>query len=164
MGGVLLEAIVRPVAPPDRGSLVALVARAMDAPWSEDQIAGALSGTGARGWVAELTAEGLVGFVLARRVLDGLEIDLVGVDPAQRRRGLARRLLARVLRDESAEGLAEARLELADSNTPALQLYRALGFVVVGRRPRYYPDGADALLLTWRTPPGTQTADVDRAD
>jgi ribosomal-protein-alanine N-acetyltransferase len=45
-------------------------------------------------------------------------------------------------------GLAEARLELAASNDPARGLYERLGFMVVGRRKRYYPDGDDALLLS----------------
>jgi ribosomal-protein-alanine N-acetyltransferase len=40
------------------------------------------------------------------------------------------------------------QLELAATNAPALALYQGLGFVVVGRRSRYYPDGEDALLLS----------------
>jgi len=34
------------------------------------------------------------------------------------------------------------------SNRPALNLYKSLGFVPVGRRPGYYEDtGEDALIL-----------------
>ena len=90
----------------------------------------------------------VIGFVLSRRILDLLEIDLVGVDPMSRRGGVAARLLARLIEAERVAGLVEARLELSASNSAASALYAGLGFVVVGRRPRYYPDGSDALLLT----------------
>ncbi len=38
-------------------------------------------------------------------------------------------------------------LEVKASNHGALSLYSKLGFDEVGRRPRYYSDGEDALLL-----------------
>ena len=34
------------------------------------------------------------------------------------------------------------------ANEPALKLYEGLGFNQVGRRPKYYRDGGDAVLLT----------------
>ena len=38
-------------------------------------------------------------------------------------------------------------LEVAVHNAPALALYLGMGFQEVGRRPRYYKNGADALVL-----------------
>jgi ribosomal-protein-alanine N-acetyltransferase len=38
-------------------------------------------------------------------------------------------------------------LEVATGNSPALELYRRIGFVEVGRRRRYYADSSDALVL-----------------
>ena len=38
-------------------------------------------------------------------------------------------------------------IEVADRNLPARALYDAHGFVHAGLRKRYYPDGADALVL-----------------
>jgi ribosomal-protein-alanine N-acetyltransferase len=87
-------------------------------------------------------------FVLARRIVDLPEIDLVGVRTEHRPCGIARSLLDELIEDETRARLAEARLELAASNDPALGLYTRLGFMVVGRRTRYYPDGDDALLLS----------------
>jgi ribosomal-protein-alanine N-acetyltransferase len=98
--------------------------------------------------IAEGNDGAQLGFVLARRIADLLEIDLVGVRAEHRRRGIARSLLDELIEDETQAGLAEARLELAASNDPALALYESLGFMVVGRRTRYYPDGDDALLLS----------------
>ena len=134
-----------------------LAARAMDHPWSAAQIASALSSEFACLMLhsdvdssdavdADLD---LMGFVLGRRVaVDLVEIDLVAVDPDHRRQGIGRSLLEELVASEAAVGVREFNLELAAQNEPALALYSAAGFVVVGRRSRYYPDGDDALLLT----------------
>jgi len=140
----------------DLGRLTALAATCFSEPWSEAALASALAQPGARVWLAsalplaehpEALAE-VVGFVVARRIADVLEIDLVGVAPPARRRGVADRLLRALLDSEADGALNEARLELSAANAAAGALYAGLGFVVVGRRPRYYPDGSDALLLT----------------
>ena len=55
----------------------------------------------------------------------------VGVRPSQRRRGLARLLLARALAAFATDGLAVAALDVdADNATGALELYRGLGYRV----------------------------------
>ena len=38
-----------------------------------------------------------------------------------------------------------ASLEVRDGNTAARALYATAGFAPVGRRPRYYADGEDAV-------------------
>ena len=45
----------------------------------------------------------------------------------------------------------EAWLETQESNTAALNLYLSQGFRVVGRRPGYYANGEDALLLSYKS-------------
>jgi ribosomal protein S18 acetylase RimI-like enzyme len=145
-----------------------------EAGWSRAQILSNLADPGARSWITQVSdgisaaAEGselgtrgtggvggeggvgaaILGFVIARRVVEVLEIDLLGVRPALRRRGLARGLLGALIEDESRSGMTETRLELASANEAARNLYEGLGFVVVGRRTRYYPDGGDALMLS----------------
>jgi ribosomal protein S18 acetylase RimI-like enzyme len=147
-----VEKVIRRGALLDLGRLVPLVAACFEAPWSAAAIESALAGREARGWVAEATTVGagdvLLGFVLARRIVDVVEIDLVGVAPTERRCGLAARMLGALIDDERGQGAALARLELSAANTAAAELYAGMGFVVVGRRPRYYPDGSDALLLS----------------
>ena len=75
------------------------------------------------------------------------------VAPAARRRGLARALLRRFLDDALRFGAEQCFLEVRLSNTAAIALYRAEGFVAVARRAGYYPpakgaDGReDALVL-----------------
>ena len=95
-----------------------------------------------------------MGFVIGRRIDDFVEIDLLGVAPEARRLGGAAALLEDLKRIAVATGVDELRLELRASNAPARSLYRSVGFVVVGTRSRYYPDGEDACLLTCRLTTG----------
>lgn len=150
-----MDALIRRAGPGDLDRLLGLVRACFEEGWGAASLAGALSAGEARAWIAveadraSPTAEpAAIGFVLARRILDLLEIDLVGVRPDARRLGLAGDLLETLLATEARTGLVEARLELSTANEPASRLYAGLGFVVVGRRPRYYPDGTDALLLS----------------
>ena len=150
-GRTSLEWYGRSVTPSNREvleSLEGLVAESMQGGWSADSVSAAIQIPEARVRVAEGRDGAPLGFVLARRIVDLLEIDLVGVREDHRRRGIARSLLVQLIEDETQAGMAEARLELAASNDPARGLYLGLGFMVVGRRKRYYPDGDDALLLS----------------
>ena len=150
-GRIPVDVLIRGAGIDDLGRLRGVVRACFPDSWGEPALAGALRGPATRAWLAARGQDldsAVIGFVLARRILDLLEIDLVGVDPMSRRDGVAARLLARLIEAERAAGLVEARLELSASNSAATALYAGLGFVVVGRRPRYYPDGSDALLLT----------------
>ncbi len=88
-----------------------------------------------------------VAFALAWQVADELELLDLGTDPAFRRRGLARALLNALFARANAAAVSALYLEVRPSNAAALSLYRASGFTELARRPRYYPDGEDALLL-----------------
>ena len=92
-------------------------------------------------------------------VVDGdLQILKVGVDPAWRRHGIARVLLARVADDARNLGARTSSLEVRAANAGAQALYAALGYEVLGRRPRYYSDGEDALIMRGPLPTITLAA------
>ena len=77
----------------------------------------------------------VLAFLVTRHTAPGeREILNVAVEPAQRRRGLARRLLERELAGSSGEWFLEVRA----SNVMARKLYESLGFHETGRRENYY--------------------------
>ncbi len=90
----------------------------------------------------------LLGYVCYWMVFDELRLMNVAVRPTHRRRGIARHLVQRALRDGHAHGTTRALLEVRASNGAACALYQALGFAPYGRRRAYYtqPD-EDALLM-----------------
>lgn len=96
--------------------------------------------------MAESSAD-VLGFVIARRYPPKLEIlDLAVAVP---RRGVGRFLID-ALKSEAA-GCDALTLEVSSANAGARAFYAALGFAEVGKRPRFYPDGADAVLMDLST-------------
>ena len=110
--------------------------------WDAAAMAQQLAMPGAFGWIAPAG-----GMILVRTAADEAEILTLAVAPALRRRGLARMLLEQAMDTARARGAAALFLEVAQGNVPALAAYDALQFAAVGRRPAYYPGGADALVL-----------------
>jgi ribosomal-protein-alanine N-acetyltransferase len=93
----------------------------------------------------------LAGFAVALLLPPQAELETIAVTPERQQSGVGRRLLAALVEQLLAEGASLLQLEARASNRPALALYRALGFVQTGHRPRYYDDPAeDALLLELR--------------
>ena len=87
------------------------------------------------------------GMVLARVMADESEILTLAVMPERRRDGLGGALLRAAMEEAARRGARVMFLEVGVSNAPAQALYAQAGFVEVGRRPNYYPDGSDALVL-----------------
>jgi len=87
------------------------------------------------------------GFVLARMAADQAEILTIAVQPAAQRTGLGRLLLRAVMAEAHARGAKKLFLEVAPENAAARALYAGFGFIQVGHRAHYYPDGGDALVL-----------------
>ena len=77
---------------------------------------------------------------------DDAEVLNLVVVPEQRRKGYARRLLTVAIETVREAGVAKLFLEVAAHNVAARALYKALGFVEYGIRPRYYGND-DARLL-----------------
>ena len=109
--------------------------------WGPDAFALHLALPGVFGFVA---AAG--GTVLARVAADEAEVLTVAVAPEAQGRGLGRALLEHAAHEAARRGAASMVLEVSVANVAALALYRGAGFTTVGRRPRYYPGGADALI------------------
>ena len=131
--------------------VAALEARIMGSDaWNERLVADELPRTDRTWWAAYVGKSDdlqLVGYA-GGWVVDGdVQILKVGVDPAWRRHGIARELLSRVASDARDLGARTCSLEVRAGNEGAQAFYRALGFESLGKRPRYYSDGEDALIM-----------------
>ena len=87
----------------------------------------------------------MAGLLLARSAADEAEVLTIAVAPDLRRQGIAGGMMRRLVGALRRRGVEALYLEVAEGNLPAQRLYESLGFRQVGRRKRYYPDGADAL-------------------
>ena|GEM_PF-972763 len=89
---------------------------------------------------------GLTSFILYRYFDEHREITILATKPTHQRRGDMRFLLTYLLERKSPG--ERIWLEVHEGNAPARHLYGHLGFQEVGRRPKYYRDGGDAILYT----------------
>jgi [ribosomal protein S18]-alanine N-acetyltransferase len=150
---------VRRAGSEDMAGIVALERGIAEAPhWPAAEYAAIVDSTGdpsgsIRRCLLVAEAEGrLLGFAVGKAILMGAkglaELESVAVDVEARRGGVGRALCASVVawcREQDAEAL---ELEVRAGGSPAIALYRELGFVVAGRRPEYYRDPVeDALLM-----------------
>lgn len=67
------------------------------------------------------------------------------VAPAARGRGIARTLVRAVEHAAAVRGCNRMSLEVRDDNAVAAALYAKLGYCFVGKIPRYYEDGCQAV-------------------
>jgi ribosomal-protein-alanine acetyltransferase len=80
-------------------------------------------------------------------VADVADLHRIATAPQQQGRGVGRALLDALLSAAREQGAERMLLEVADTNTAARRLYEGTGFATIATRRRYYPSGADALVM-----------------
>nr|AGS53474.1 ribosomal-protein-S18p-alanine acetyltransferase [uncultured bacterium contig00038] len=74
------------------------------------------------------------------------ELLRIAVEVAQRRKGLAKRLMNECVTYLSSKGVKSFHLEVRASNEAARKLYESLGWRQIRTRKKYYRDGEDAVV------------------
>ena len=95
----------------------------------------------------ELTA--VIGFAGMWLAFDEAHITTIGVEPAQRGRGLGELLLLCMFDEAVGRNANWLTLEVRVTNTAAQALYRKYGFTAHGTRKRYYSDNNEDALIMW---------------
>lgn len=89
----------------------------------------------------------LAGYMAFSLIEDEMEILNLAVHPDFRRRGMAAMLLDSAFEMCVTCGIAKSFLDVKESNTAALKLYRKYGYKQIGVRKKYYPDTQEDALL-----------------
>jgi ribosomal-protein-alanine N-acetyltransferase len=136
----------------DAPTLAALHAACFTSAWHADAFAALLAQPGSFALLAQPASDTpAMGFALLRVAADEAEILTIGVVPAARRQGLARALVQAGAHQATDLGAKHLFLEADAANTPAIGLYRSLGFEQAGHRRGYYREQSgtlsDALVL-----------------
>lgn len=144
------EILIRAGRGDDLDRVIALERTIKEAPhWTETEYAAAMGGEDSvRRCLFVAESEGaLLGFSVGKLVGDLGELESVAVDARARRCGVGRELCRAVMRWCQQQGAVVLELEVRAKSEGAAGLYRGLGFVVAGHRPRYYSGPPDDAVL-----------------
>jgi ribosomal-protein-alanine N-acetyltransferase len=137
----------------DVEALAALERRCYTHPWTVRGFRDALR-RGERGAVLVARAprrsdpeRGILGYCVIETVADEVHIHNLAVRPESRGDGLGRRLLELGLVMGERRGARTALLEVRESNRPAIELYRSMGFEPVAMRRNYYSQPQEDALV-----------------
>ncbi len=131
--------------PRDAAELAELDKMCFAVPWSEKLFQEEAKSAHARYFVAKAD-EKIVGYGGIWLVMGEGQITNIAVLPEFRRRGIAERILERLIR--TAKDAEQIVLEVRKSNDGAIALYEKSGFKKVGIRKRFYRDPIeDAIIM-----------------
>lgn len=141
---------LRDLHPDDLPRIVEIEQASYSTPWRRSTFEGLMRRTDTD--LLGATLDGfVVGYAIIWTILDQAELGNVAVDPEARQRGIGRMLVRGALRRALARGARECYLEVRQSNATAQRIYRAMGFLPVGVRRRYYAEPIeDAVVMRAR--------------
>jgi len=119
-------------------------------PWSDVTFRGEIQNTGISFpmVIFHETERRVAGYIIYWKIGDEVQINNVAVHPDFRGKGLGEAALRLVLKQVREKDATYVMLEVRPSNTPALTLYRKLGFEVLGVRKAYYTNPSeDAYVM-----------------
>ncbi|HKI02719.1 MAG TPA: ribosomal protein S18-alanine N-acetyltransferase [Thermoanaerobaculia bacterium] len=138
---------VRPAHPEDLDAMAGLEKAAFQDSWPREMLEYEVVHPRAVLLIASRgEAEPPAGYAAFRHAAGEAELLRLAVLPAERRRGIARALIAEGLERLRQADVQICFLEVRKDNTPAIALYESLGFTRTGQRKEYYRDGTDALI------------------
>jgi ribosomal-protein-alanine N-acetyltransferase len=141
------ELEIRPAATRDIAAIHQLERSSFPAPWRREFFESELRAEGRFNLVV-FHRDDLLGYVFAMWFLDEMHINKIAVAEIERRRGVATRLMDGCFEFARNNSIQTLSLEVRKSNRGAQKFYEHLQFRAAYVRPRYYPDGEAAVVMT----------------
>ena len=136
----------------DLPEILAIEKESFTSPWTEGMFLDELQVAHAQCLVARLSHDNksmIGGYMIFWIIADEAHLHNIAVKKEFCRQGLAQGFM-NIMREISRQaGVKSQTLEVRESNTGAINLYRKCGFVVKGRRPLYYTDTHEDALIMW---------------
>jgi ribosomal-protein-alanine N-acetyltransferase len=134
----------------DLSRVLAIEALSFSNPWSDNTFRGEIQNTPVSSpfVVVRRPVEEVIAYIIFWQIRDDVQINNVAVHPDCRGLGLGEAMIRYAIAKVRLAGATFMTLEVRPSNTPALTLYRKLGFEIMGTRKNYYtkPD-EDAYVM-----------------
>ncbi|PKN69569.1 MAG: ribosomal-protein-alanine N-acetyltransferase [Deltaproteobacteria bacterium HGW-Deltaproteobacteria-12] len=136
----------------DLPEIMAIEKDSFVSPWSERMFLDELKLKHSQRLVARLSQGKnsiIGGYLIFWIVADEAHLHNLAVKKEFRRQGLAQGFMNVMKEIAHQAGAKSQTLEVRESNTEAIKLYRKCGFVVKGKRPLYYTDTQEDALIMW---------------
>lgn len=118
-------------------------------PWSETAFHGEMQNDFAF-YIVALSRGRVAGYAGMWLILDEAHVTNVAVHSDYRGLGIGRMLMEELMYLSMLAGAGSMTLEVRASNSVAINLYLALGFIQEGRRKGYYNDTDEDALIMWK--------------
>jgi ribosomal-protein-alanine N-acetyltransferase len=124
----------------DLPAVRAIEALSFPNPWSDDTFRGEIQNTSISFpfVVARRPGDEVVAYIVFWQIRDDVQVNNIAVHPDCRGLGIGEALMRFAVAKVRGEGAAIMTLEVRQSNTAALAIYKKLGFEVLGTRKNYY--------------------------
>jgi len=136
----------------DLPEILAIEGESFPTPWTVGMFKRELESAHARCLCARIDSEDqsvVAAYIIFWLIADEAHLHNLAVDKEYRGQGLAFALMGVMKKIAGENKITSQTLEVRESNTEAIKLYRKCGFVVKGVRPLYYTDTHEDALIMW---------------
>jgi ribosomal-protein-alanine N-acetyltransferase len=136
----------------DLPEIMAIERESFASPWTAGMFAKEIDSAHSMCLCVRINSEdkSIVGaYIIFWLVADEAHLHNLAVKKEYRSQGLAFGLMEAMNQIAGANKITSQTLEVRESNTEAIKLYRKCGFVVKGVRPLYYTDTCEDALIMW---------------
>ena len=117
--------------------------------WAKSSFYDEMNNNLAKYYCAKTSDGQLTAYAGTWNIIDETHITTIAVNPEFRRRHIGEALITRILEDCYSSKIKYLTLEVRESNTPAIELYKKYGFSSLGTRKGYYQDNNESALIMW---------------
>jgi len=143
------KGIVRPMLISDLEAILEIERVSFSTPWSLQSFKTELiDNEYARYLCLELDSQ-VIGYMGLWFILDEGHITNIAIAPYYRGQHWGEFLVRYVMEKMMGQGMERMTLEVRVSNSPALSLYKRLGFTIAGVRKGYYVDTGEDAIIMW---------------
>ena len=96
--------------------------------------------------VAILLKKKIIGIYVVQTIIDEAQINYFSIKQKFRQKGFGSYLMTYLIKECEKLNIKKLLLEVSETNSIAERFYCKFNFLTVGRRKKYYKDGADAVL------------------
>jgi ribosomal-protein-alanine N-acetyltransferase len=149
---VALQFMIDRMSSADLPDVLLIEEESFPAPWTPGMFKGELESDHSRCLCLRIESADrpiVVAYIIFWMISDEIHLHSLAVKKEYRKRGFARALLKKMKEFALENNIAVQTLEVRESNTEAITLYRKNGFVVKGIRPKYYTETNENALIMW---------------